>query len=155
SLGAAERTGDVMNAVTPPDQHDQPAIRPRQDARRTFESAKRSLRAFVGAAEPTGDVINDATPPAPEQDRLPVFRGEDVRRTFESAKRSLRAFVGAQDQAGGAMNASTDVELKTNLPAVVQRPRWRAGDHEFLPAALEILETPPSPVRVTMLVLIC
>jgi hemolysin D len=31
----------------------------------------------------------------------------------------------------------------------------RISDHEFLPAALEILETPPSPVRIALLTIIC
>ncbi len=42
---------------------------------------------------------------------------------------------------------------KSGLPA--RQPRLRRGDHEFLPAALEILETPLSPVRSTMIVTIC
>jgi len=32
---------------------------------------------------------------------------------------------------------------------------FRTSDHEFLPAALEILETPPSPVRIGLLAIIC
>jgi hemolysin D len=32
---------------------------------------------------------------------------------------------------------------------------FRTSDHEFLPAALEILETPPSPVRIGLLAVIC
>lgn len=35
------------------------------------------------------------------------------------------------------------------------RPARARGDHEFLPAALEILETPPSPIRMTLLLTIC
>ncbi len=45
-----------------------------------------------------------------------------------------------------------------SVPAVVtpaQRRRLIAVDREFLPAALEILETPPSPVRVAILWFIC
>lgn len=34
-------------------------------------------------------------------------------------------------------------------------PRQRISDREFLPAALEILETPPSPVRLALLLAIC
>ena len=40
---------------------------------------------------------------------------------------------------------------KAALPA---RP-FNISDHEFLPAALEILETPPSPVRIALLGIIC
>src|SRR5438270_11422144 len=40
---------------------------------------------------------------------------------------------------------------KAPLPA---RP-FTISDHEFLPAALEILETPPSPVRIALLGIIC
>jgi hemolysin D len=43
------------------------------------------------------------------------------------------------------------VPAKTAVPA---RP-FRISDHEFLPAALEILETPPSPVRIGLLAIIC
>ena len=35
------------------------------------------------------------------------------------------------------------------------KKRWEVGDHEFLPAAVEILETPPSPIRIWLLVTIC
>ena len=35
------------------------------------------------------------------------------------------------------------------------RAHLRRGDHEFLPAALEILETPLSPVRSAMILTIC
>jgi hemolysin D len=49
-------------------------------------------------------------------------------------------------------NANRDVvPAKVPLPA---RP-FRISDHEFLPAALEILETPPSPVRIGLLAIIC
>lgn len=51
----------------------------------------------------------------------------------------------------------------TTLPATAKPPkpparrriRLSRGDHEFLPAALEILETPLSPVRSAMIVTIC
>lgn len=36
-----------------------------------------------------------------------------------------------------------------------QQNRREKGDHEFLPAALEMLETPPSPVRMAMIITIC
>jgi hemolysin D len=51
-----------------------------------------------------------------------------------------------------ATNTNRDiVPAKTAVPA---RP-FRISDHEFLPAALEILETPPSPVRIGLLAIIC
>lgn len=34
-------------------------------------------------------------------------------------------------------------------------PRWRKEDREFLPAALELVETPPSPVQLWLLYAIC
>jgi hemolysin D len=43
------------------------------------------------------------------------------------------------------------VPAKASLPARA----FRISDHEFLPAALEILETPPSPVRIGLLAIIC
>jgi len=45
-------------------------------------------------------------------------------------------------------------ELVAAKAAVPARP-FRLSDHEFLPAVLEILETPPSPVRIWLLVIIC
>src|SRR5947209_8509105 len=49
-------------------------------------------------------------------------------------------------------NSNRDVvPAKATVPA---RP-FRISDHEFLPAALEILETPPSPVRIALLGIIC
>jgi hemolysin D len=38
-----------------------------------------------------------------------------------------------------------------NAPAPIRRPRLSREDQEFLPAALEILETPPSPVRMALI----
>lgn len=51
------------------------------------------------------------------------------------------------------MNAETPFPpvVKTARPA----PRPHRGDLEFLPAALEILETPPSPIRIALLWTIC
>lgn len=40
-------------------------------------------------------------------------------------------------------------------PPAPRRIRLSRGDHEFLPAALEILETPLSPVRASMILTIC
>jgi hemolysin D len=40
-------------------------------------------------------------------------------------------------------------------PAPAKKRRWEVGDHEFLPAAVEVLETPPSPIRIALLVTIC
>jgi hemolysin D len=48
-------------------------------------------------------------------------------------------------------DAKKDLAPKTAVPA---RP-FHISDHEFLPAALEILETPPSPVRIGLLAIIC
>lgn len=39
----------------------------------------------------------------------------------------------------------------SNAPAPIRRPRLSREDQEFLPAALEILETPPSPVRMALI----
>src|SRR5436305_4644575 len=49
---------------------------------------------------------------------------------------------------------STNRDIVAAKPAVALRP-FRTSDHEFLPAALEILETPPSPVRIGLLAIIC
>lgn len=40
-------------------------------------------------------------------------------------------------------------------PSRIQRVRLRRADREFLPAALELLETPPSPIAMSMLLSIC
>ncbi|GAC1333708.1 MAG: HlyD family type I secretion periplasmic adaptor subunit [Beijerinckiaceae bacterium] len=50
-----------------------------------------------------------------------------------------------------AIDSKSLVPAKAALPA---RP-FRLSDHEFLPAALEILESPPSPVRIGLLFIIC
>ena len=42
-----------------------------------------------------------------------------------------------------------------NAPAPVKRPPVTREDSDFLPAALEILETPPSPTRTAFLITIC
>ena len=51
------------------------------------------------------------------------------------------------------MSALPVVQTRSRLPG--PPPRLARGDHEFLPAALEILETPLSPVRGSMIVTIC
>ncbi len=48
-----------------------------------------------------------------------------------------------------------DKPAKLPVPAAARRLRLSRGDHEFLPAALEILETPLSPVRSGMILTIC
>ena len=47
------------------------------------------------------------------------------------------------------------VTTRSRLPGPPRRPRLSRGDHEFLPAALEILETPLSPIRGSMIMTIC
>jgi membrane fusion protein, hemolysin D len=49
---------------------------------------------------------------------------------------------------------SAKKDLVAAKPALPGGP-FRISDHEFLPAALEILETPPSPVRIALLAIIC
>ncbi len=52
------------------------------------------------------------------------------------------------------MNAPADI--KRSAPrAAPEKLRMTAQDREFLPAALEILETPPSPIRMALIVTIC
>jgi hemolysin D len=55
------------------------------------------------------------------------------------------------------MSTSAETRPPLGRPAKALPPRrqWRAEDREFLPAALEILETPPSPVRIWLLQTIC
>ena len=52
-----------------------------------------------------------------------------------------------------APQSGTPLAARAGKPA--RPPALRRGDHEFLPAALEILETPLSPVRSAMIVTIC
>ena len=47
------------------------------------------------------------------------------------------------------------VAAKPPVSQVPRRVRLSRGDHEFLPAALEILETPLSPVHSAMIVTVC
>ena len=51
--------------------------------------------------------------------------------------------------------SSVPATTKPPKPPAPRRIRLSRGDHEFLPAALEILETPLSPVRSTMILTIC
>ena len=53
------------------------------------------------------------------------------------------------------MSALPVVQTRSRLPGPPRRPRLARGDHEFLPAALEILETPLSPIRGSIIVTIC
>ena len=50
--------------------------------------------------------------------------------------------------------AGSNRDLVPAKPAVPAR-LFRISDHEFLSAALEILEAPPSPVRIGLLAIIC
>jgi hemolysin D len=52
------------------------------------------------------------------------------------------------------MTLVTNKDVVPTKAALPLRP-FRTSDHEFLPAALEILETPPSPVRIGLLAIIC
>lgn len=45
--------------------------------------------------------------------------------------------------------------LKSDRAKEAVLVKWARSDQEFLPAALSILETPPSPVRVGLLWAIC
>jgi len=47
--------------------------------------------------------------------------------------------------------------ISTSVPASLEprTPKRLPADREFLPAALEILDTPPSPVRIWLMLLIC
>ena len=57
------------------------------------------------------------------------------------------------DKLSGAEPANQPKIAKPPKP--LKRPAANRNDQEFLPAALEILETPPSPVRMALLFLIC
>jgi hemolysin D len=62
---------------------------------------------------------------------------------------------GAQQQSGPAGNGAGAPKAQPAANARPQPRKHHPGDQEFLPAALEILETPPSPVRIGMLLAIC
>ena len=53
------------------------------------------------------------------------------------------------------MSALPAATTRSRLPGPPRRPRLNRGDHEFLPAALEILETPLSPIGGSMILTIC
>lgn len=53
------------------------------------------------------------------------------------------------------MNAAAPTPVARTSPPPVKRPPVGRGDTDFLPAAIEILEAPPSPVRIGFLLAIC
>jgi hemolysin D len=53
------------------------------------------------------------------------------------------------------MSLATNKDIVPAKAAALPARAFRVSDHEFLPAALEILETPPSPVRIGLLSIIC
>lgn len=62
----------------------------------------------------------------------------------------MRMPLAAQAQSLSASMAKSLADLRYRL-----NKKARRTDREFLPAALEILETPPSPVRMGLIVIIC
>ena len=73
-------------------------------------------------------------------------------------KGRLRTALGAPDRTGFRMTLVTKSTEKLSRKLLRCRRLLRAfriSDHEFLPAALEILETPPSPVHIGLLAIIC
>jgi Biotin-lipoyl like len=72
-------------------------------------------------------------------------------------RRGLAA-LGAASSASASVPASTE-PLTTSADALVSKQpnplRPDTEDREFLPAALEILQTPPSPIATSLLLLIC
>jgi hemolysin D len=45
--------------------------------------------------------------------------------------------------------------LAGSLQRLTVLPAWRVSDQEFSPAVLEVIETPPSPVRVALIITLC
>src|SRR5208337_3495333 len=86
-------------------------------------------------------------------------RGGLARGTPEAGGRSLCPFVGLADRSGedAGMNERTapPAEPPRPLPTPRTAPAVSGRDREFLPAALEILETPPPPVPIAMMATIC
>ncbi len=83
----------------------------------------------------------------------PRDRGRRPRRADRPAGRPLSQAVDAAERAGAGMSALP--ATTTPKPPAPRRIRLSRGDHEFLPGALEILETPLSPVRSGMILTIC
>ena len=76
--------------------------------------------------------------------------------TGPSAGQSGSGSSGSGATAPGAAAGASTAPQAPPAPQPVPKPRKvTAGDEEFLPAALEILETPPSPVRIALIVSIC
>jgi hemolysin D len=98
--------------------------------------------------------------------RLEAEFGARAQEAAGQTQKPQLAIVGAgaqthgepQSPTGAATASQADTPQNDAAAAARPAPARRTiadGDHEFLPAALEILETPPSPVRMRMLLAIC
>ena len=99
----------------------------------------------------------EALRPDHRHGRRPHHRSRAARRIARAAGRPLSQALGAAERAGARMTNVPAAAPAGKPPALVpaRRIQLHRGDHEFLPAALEILETPLSPVRASMIVTIC
>src|SRR5208337_5584512 len=86
-------------------------------------------------------------------------RGGLARGTPEAGGRSLCPFMGLADRSGedAGMNerAAPPTEPPPPPPAPRPTPAVSGRDREFLPAALEILESPPPPLPIALIATIC
>jgi hemolysin D len=94
------------------------------------------------------------------QDSLPMERPKNLKEAWRAAQGFVRAGLEAQQEAQRRPKDATagGAQLPTSTCRAlvpVAPPRRIASDREFLPAALEILDTPPSPVKVALLWFIC
>ena len=80
-------------------------------------------------------------------------RSRNPRGTAGSQRRSLRPAVGVAVRSGGGVMALGQHSSEASMPPL--RPRARRADAEFLLAALELIETPPSPISMALMATIC
>ena len=76
-------------------------------------------------------------------------------RTAEKPAGALRAPVGDAERRRRRHERGQRTPLPRPLQAPTRQLARFAADREFLPADLEILETPPSPVRMALILIIC
>ncbi|MDX2159192.1 MAG: HlyD family type I secretion periplasmic adaptor subunit [Hyphomicrobiaceae bacterium] len=112
-----------------------------------FKVARAAARRRRAAADVKASELTAAAPPAPEASTAVEAAGSGKGWSLSSMRTSPSRVIRDLNQAPPSVVAAPAKEPK--------KPVRFATDQEFLPAALEILETPPSPVATSLMLAIC